>query len=292
MLGIDNQQISSYNHNQHEFFGSGKDEGELLWKSLIRQAVLNNFLFKDIDNYGLLKFTKLGKNFIDNPHSLRFVLNKPMESTEEDNDEQAAQGTAALDTELLQLLRDLRKKISKQQNLPPFVIFQDPSLEEMCTHYPINLEELKQISGVGNGKASKFGSPFVSLIKSYVEENDIDRPIDLVIKSAANKSALKVSIIQNIDRQLALEDIASAKGLSYADILNEIDMIVNSGTKLNLNYYIDEMIDEDRQDEVYDYFRQAENDTIDNALNELGEEDYTREEIQLMRIKFLSELGN
>jgi ATP-dependent DNA helicase RecQ len=292
MLGIDNQQISSYNHNQHEFFGSGKEDGELLWKSLIRQAVLNNFLFKDIDNYGLLKFTKLGKNFIDNPHSVRFVLNKPMESTEEDSDEQAAQGTAALDTELLQLLRDLRKKISKQQNLPPFVIFQDPSLEEMCTHYPINLEELKQISGVGNGKASKFGSPFVSLIKSYVEENDIDRPIDLVIKSAANKSALKVSIIQNIDRQLALEDIASAKGLSYGDILNEIDMIVNSGTKLNLNYYIDEMIDEDRQDEVYDYFRQAENDTIDNALNELGEEDYTREEIQLMRIKFLSELGN
>jgi ATP-dependent DNA helicase RecQ len=176
--------------------------------------------------------------------------------------------------------------------LPPFVIFQDPSLEEICTHYPINLDELKQISGVGNGKALKFGAPFVSLIKSYVEENDIDRPIDLVIKSAANKSALKVSIIQNIDRQLALEDIASAKGLSYADILNEIDMIVNSGTKLNLNYYIDEMIDEDRQDEVYDYFRQAETDTIDNALNELGEEDYTREEIQLMRIKFLSELGN
>jgi ATP-dependent DNA helicase RecQ len=234
----------------------------------------------------------LGKNFIENPHSVRFVLNQAMGSTDEETDEQVAQGTAALDTELLQLLRDLRKKISKQQNLPPFVIFQDPSLEEMCTHYPINLDELKQISGVGNGKALKFGSPFVSLIKSYVEENDIDRPIDLVIKSAANKSALKVSIIQNIDRQLALEDIASAKGLSYADILNEIDMIVNSGTKLNLNYYIDEMIDEDRQDEVYDYFRQAETDTIDNALNELGEEDYTREEIQLMRIKFLSELGN
>jgi ATP-dependent DNA helicase RecQ len=292
MLGVDNQQISSYNHNQHTLFGSGKEDGELLWKSLIRQAVLNNFLFKDIDNYGLLKFTKLGKNFIENPHSVRFVLNQAMGSTDEDTDEQAAQGTAALDTELLQLLRDLRKKISKQQNLPPFVIFQDPSLEEMCTHYPINLDELKQISGVGNGKALKFGSPFVSLIKSYVEENDIDRPIDLVIKSAANKSALKVSIIQNIDRQLALEDIASAKGLSYADIIKEIDMIVNSGTKLNLNYYIDEMIDEDRQDEVYDYFRQAETDTIDNAINELGEEDYTREEIQLMRIKFLSELGN
>lgn len=292
MMGIDTQQITSYTHHQHPFFGSGKEEGALLWKSVIRQAVLNNFLFKDIDNYGLLKLTKIGRNFMENPHSIRLILNQAMGSTDDDTEDQAAQGTAALDTELLQLLRDLRKKISKQQNLPPFVIFQDPSLEEMCTHYPVNLEELKQISGVGNGKALKFGSPFVSLIKTYVEENDIDRPIDLVIKSAANKSALKVSIIQNIDRQLALEDIASAKGLSYEDILKEIEMIVNSGTKLNLNYYIDEMIDEDRQDEVYDYFRQAENDTIDTALEELGEDEYSREEIQLMRIKFLSELGN
>lgn len=239
-----------------------------------------------------MKLTKIGRNFIDHPHSIRLVLNQAMGSTDDDSEEPSTQGTAALDTVLLQLLKDLRKKISKQQNLPPFVIFQDPSLEEMCTHYPINLEEIKQISGVGNGKALKFGSPFVSLIKGYVEENDIDRPIDLVIKSAANKSALKVSIIQNIDRQLALEDIASAKGLSYEDILKEIEVIVNSGTKLNLNYYIDEMIDEDRQDEVYDYFRQAENDSIEAALEELGEDEYTREEIQLMRIKFLSELGN
>jgi len=292
MLGAENQQIQSYGHQQHSLFGSGKEDGELLWKSVLRQAVLNNYLYKDIDNYGLLKLTKSGLAFIDNPHTVKFILNIPMGSTDEDSEEQAPQGTAALDMQLMALLKDLRKKISKQQNLPPFVIFQDPSLEEMCTHYPVNIDELKQISGVGSGKALKFGAPFVSLIKAYVEENDIDRPVDLVIKSAANKSALKVSIIQNIDRQIDLEDIASSKGISYDDIIREIESIVNSGTKLNLNYYIDEMIDEDRQDEVYEYFRSAEVDSIDEALNELGTDDYTREEIQLMRIKFLSELGN
>ncbi|MEY3679212.1 MAG: helicase RecQ, partial [Bacteroidota bacterium] len=292
MLGIENQQIQSYGHHQHPFFGSGKEDGELLWKSLLRQAVLNNYLSKDIDNYGLLKLTKAGKSFIDNPHSIKFLLNHPMESGEMDSEEQNQQGTAALDIELMALLRDLRKKLAKQQNIPPFVVFQDPSLEEMCTHYPVSIEELKQISGVGNGKAMKFGMPFVNLIKTYVEENDIDRPLDLVIKSAANKSALKVSIIQNIDRQIDLEDIASSKGISYHDIIREIESIVNSGTKLNLNYYIDEMIDEDRQDEVYEYFRSVEVDSIDEALNELGTDEYTREEIQLMRIKFLSELGN
>ncbi|MFM6976409.1 MAG: DNA helicase RecQ [Sphingobacteriaceae bacterium] len=292
MLGVENQQILSYEHHKHSLFGSGKADGEILWKSLLRQAVLNNYLKKDIDNYGLLKLGKNGDSFIQNPHSVRFILNNPMESADADADDSTPQGSAAIDMQLMALLKDLRKKISKQQNLPPFVIFQDPSLEEMCTHYPVNIDELKQISGVGTGKAMKFGSPFISLIKSYVEEHDIDRPIDLVIKSAANKSALKVSIIQNIDRQIALEDIASAKGITYDDVLREIESIVGSGTKLNLNYYIDEMIDEDRQDEVYDYFRGAETDSIDEALNDLGDDDYTREEIQLMRIKFLSELGN
>jgi ATP-dependent DNA helicase RecQ len=172
------------------------------------------------------------------------------------------------------------------------VVFQDPSLEEMCTHYPIAMDELKQISGVGNGKAMKFGSPFIELIRKYVDDNDIERPIDLIIKTQANKSQLKVSIIQNIDRQIGLEDIAKSKGITYFDILKEIEAIVNSGTKLNLNYFVDELIDEDRQDEVFDYFQSAENDSIDEALKELGETDYSREEIQLMRIKFMSELGN
>ncbi|SKB35977.1 DNA helicase RecQ [Daejeonella lutea] len=291
MLGVDNAQISSYEHDKLPLFGSGKEEGEILWKSLMRQAVLNNFVLKDIDNYGLLKLTKSGKAFIENPYSVKFILNYLME-TAEDEVEESQHQAGALDTVLLQMLKDLRKKIAKQKNLPPFVIFQDPSLDEMCTHYPVSLDELKQIQGVGSGKAMKFGPPFIEMIKKYVDENDIDRPVDLVIKSAANKSALKVSIIQNIDRQIALEDIASAKGISYDEILKELETIVNSGTKLNLNYYIDEIIEEDRQDEVFDYFRGSEVDSIDTALAELGDDDYTREEVQLMRIKFLSELGN
>lgn len=291
MMGVDNAQVSSYGHDKLPIFGSGKEEGEILWKSLMRQTVLNNFVQKDIDNYGLLKLTRSGKTFIENPHSIKFILNYLIE-TAEDEAEESQQQSGALDTQLLQMLKDLRKKIAKQKNLPPFVIFQDPSLDEMCIHYPVSSDELKQIQGVGSGKALKFGQPFIELIRKYVEENDIDRPVDLVIKSAANKSALKVSIIQNIDRQIALEDIASAKGISYDDILKELETIVNSGTKLNLNYYIDEMIEEDRQDEVFDYFRGTEIDSIDTALAELGDDDYTREEVQLMRIKFLSELGN
>ncbi|MDF3076272.1 MAG: recQ [Sphingobacteriaceae bacterium] len=292
IMGIDNQQISSYEHDKLPAFGSGKEEGEILWKSLLRQALLNNYVAKDTDSYGLLKLTKSGKSFIQNPHALKFILNNSIEVTEDEQEEGLAQAGGTLDTQLLQMLKDLRKKIAKQKNLPPFVIFQDPSLEEMCTHYPITTDELKQIQGVGSGKALKFGGPFVELIKKYVEENDIDRPIDLVIKSAANKSALKVSIIQNIDRHIALDDIASSKGLSYEDMLKEVETIVNSGTKLNLSYYIDDLIEEDRQDEVFDYFRSSEVDSIDVALKELGTDDYTREELQLMRIKFLSELGN
>jgi len=291
MMGIENAQVASYEHSKLPLFGSGKEQGEILWKSLLRQAVLNNYVQKDIDNYGLLKLTKSGNAFIENPHSLKFILNYLMDEAE-DEVEESQQQSGALDTQLLQMLKDLRKKIAKQKNLPPFVVFQDPSLDEMCIHYPVSIEELKQIHGVGSGKALKFGQSFIELIKKYVEDNDIDRPVDLVIKSAANKSALKVSIIQNIDRQIALEDIASAKGITFDDILKELETIVNSGTKLNLNYYIDELIEEDRQDEVYDYFRSTETDSIDTAIAELGTDDYTREEVQLMRIKFISELGN
>lgn len=293
LMGNDNPQVHNYEHHLLDEFGSGKADGENLWKSLFRQALLNNFLSKDIDQYGLLRLTKTGVNFLDNPHSIRFVMNRPMGATDDDDSEDGPkQGGGALDAELLQMLKDLRKKIAKQKGLPPFVIFQDPSLEEMCTHYPITTEELKQISGVGAGKAMKFGAPFIDLIKKYVEDNDIDRPVDMVIKSAANKSALKVYIIQNIDRHLNLEDIAASKGLTYEEILREVESIVNSGTKLNLNYFIDEVIDEDKQEEVFDYFKSAEIDSIDDALVELGADDYTREEVQLMRIKFMSEMGN
>ncbi|MBV8389866.1 MAG: DNA helicase RecQ [Mucilaginibacter sp.] len=293
LMGKDNPQIHNYEHHLLDVFGSGKEQGENLWNSLLRQALLNNFVSKDIDQYGVLRLTKLGNSFLENPHSIRFIMNRPMGATDDDDDaEGPKQGGGALDAELLQMLKDLRKKIAKQKGLPPFVIFQDPSLEEMCTHYPITTEELKQISGVGAGKAMKFGAPFIDVIKKYVEDNEIDRPVDMVIKSAANKSALKVYIIQNIDRHLNLEDIAASKGLTYEEILREVESIVNSGTKLNLNYFIDEVIDEDKQEEVFDYFKSAEIDSIDDALVELGADDYTREEVQLMRIKFMSEMGN
>lgn len=293
MMGQNNQPISSYKHDQHPLFGTGKDLGVVYWKSLTRQAELAGFLKKDIDHYGLLVLTQAGKKYIENPYPLKFVLNKPMETSKaEGSGDSAGHGTGALDIELLKMLKDLRKKIAKQKSLPPFVIFQDPSLDEMCTHYPVTIDELKKIHGVGSGKAVKFGAPFVELIKKYVETNEIERPQDLVIKSTANKSALKVSIIQNIDRKIALDDIASSKGISYEDLLKEVESIVHSGTKLNISYFVDEMIDQDRQDEVYDYFLSAEVDSIEAALNELGEADYSYEDIQLMRIKFLSELGN
>lgn len=292
LMGLETAQIQSYKHHQCEYFGLGKEQGLLLWKSVLRQALLDNFISKDVDNFGLLKLTKSGLNYLENPYSLRFIMNREMEAIRSDDDDTAQQGDGAVDAQLLQLLKDLRKKIAKQKNLPPFVVFQDPSLEEMCTHYPINMDELKHISGVGNGKAMKFGAAFIEVIKKYVEENDIDRPIDFVVKTTANKSALKVAIIQNIDRQISLEDIAASKGISYEEILKEVESIVSSGTKLNLNYFIDEVIDDDRQDEVFDYFRTADIDSIEKALEELGTDDYNWEEIQLMRIKFMSELGN
>ncbi|HMI04780.1 MAG TPA: DNA helicase RecQ [Pedobacter sp.] len=292
ILGLETAQTIAYEHAKIPEFGLGVVEGENHWKSLIRQAVLNNFLSKDIDNYGLLGLTNAGHGFIENPYSLKFVLNEPIESAADDDEDDVKHGTGTLDMQLLQLLKDLTRKIGKQKSLPPFVIFQEPSLEEMCTHYPITMDELKQISGVGHGKALKFGGPFLELIKKYVEDNDIERPIDLIIKTQANKSQMKVSIIQNIDRKIGLEDIAKSKGITYDDILKEIEAIVNSGTKLNLSYFVDELIEEERQEEVFDYFQSAESDSIEEALKELGETDYSREEIQLMRIKFMSELGN
>jgi ATP-dependent DNA helicase RecQ len=292
LIGQNNQPVSAYKHDTHPLIGNGKEEGVNYWNSLIRQAELADFVKKDIDHYGLLLLTDEGRRYIKNPYSIKFILNRPMDSEEDNTSDEPSQGSGALDANLLKMLKELRKKVAKQKSLPPFVIFQDPSLDEMCTHYPVSIEELKHIHGVGSGKALKFGGPFVKLIKEYVEEHDIDRPQDLVVKSTANKSALKVSIIQNIDRKIGLEDIASSKGISYEDLLKEVESIVYSGTKLNIGYFVDEMIDQDRQDEVYDYFRAAEEDSIQAALGELGEEDYTYEDIQLMRIKFLSELGN
>ncbi len=292
LMGINNQAVHTHEHDVIEEFGSGKHRGVNVWKSVIRQATLYNYFIKDIELYGLLKLAKFGTSFINNPYSVKFMLNIDYSLIDFDDDDSAGGATAALDDVLFTMLKDLRKKIAKQKNIPPFVIFQDPSLEEMATQYPVTLDELKQISGVGAGKAMRYGQPFIEQINKYVDEHDIDRPMDMLVKSQVNKSGLKVSIIQNIDRKIPLEDIASAKGLSYVQMIHEVETIVSSGTKLNLNYYLDDIIDEDRQDEVYDYFKSAEVDSVDAALKELGEEDYTREEIQLMRIKFLSEFGN
>ncbi|MDQ3051023.1 MAG: HRDC domain-containing protein, partial [Bacteroidota bacterium] len=211
-----------------------------------------------------------------------------------DDDEPSGSGGggSAADAELFAMLKDLCKKVAKQKNVPPFVVFQETSLEEMAIQYPITMDELKNISGVGPGKAVKFGKPFIELISKYVDENEIDRPMDLVVKSVVNKSGLKVYIIQNIDRKLSLDDIADAKGITLSDIINEIEVIVSAGTKIDINYYLNEVIDEERQQEVYDYFRTAETDSIDNAIIELGNEEYSEDEIKLMRIKFMSEMAN
>jgi ATP-dependent DNA helicase RecQ len=291
IMGVENKYISDFDHDKLKVYGQGKEQERKLWESVIRQALLNGYLQKDIENYGLIKLTKNSITYLENPQPVFFTLNRDYESDDEGDDESTS-GSAAADVQLFNMLKDLCRQVGKKHKVPPFVVFQEPSLQEMATHYPVTLDELKQISGVGAGKASKFGAPFVELIKKYVEDNDIDRPMDMVVKTAANKSASKVSIIQNIDRKISLEDIAKSKGLSMDQIIHEIETIVSSGTRINLNYYIDEVLDEDRQDEVFEYFRSAETDSIDAALEELGEDEYSREEIQLMRIKFMSELGN
>ena len=294
LTGKTDQAVKTYKHDKLEIFGEGIDQNERYWTALIRQALLASLLSKDIDNYGLLKVSDKGKAYIKSPTSFKIALDANFENTEtdEDDDFSGAGGGGAADEELFSMLKDLRKNEAKRLNLPPFVIFQDPSLEEMATNYPINMEEMKNITGVGGGKATKYGKPFLEMIKSYVEENEIERPMDLVVKSVANKSVLKVYIIQNIDRKISLNDMARAKGISVKDLLTEIETIVSSGTRIDINYYINEVIDEDRQDEVYEYFRTAETDSVTDALEDLGEDDYSEDDIRLMRIRFMSEMGN
>ncbi|MFY8029909.1 MAG: HRDC domain-containing protein, partial [Bacteroidia bacterium] len=248
-----------------------------------------------IENYGLLGITQKGRDFLENPHSIMFTRDIDYDAVGDDEDIVSSGGGqrgGASDETLFALLKDLRKKIAKQKGIPPYVVFQDPSLEDMAIQYPVNMEEMKQITGVGAGKALRFGKEFVELIAKYVEENDITRPMDMVVKSVVNKSGAKVYIIQSIDRKLSLSDIANAKGMTMDEVISEIESIVSSGTKVNINYYINSLIDEDKQEEIYDYFKNSETDSIVEALKELGEEDYTEEEIRLMRIKFIAELGH
>lgn len=295
LAGKKTGEIKAAKHDKNEFFGAGEDEDERYWNAVIRQALIQKLISKDIENYGILKVTREGKDFVKKPYTIMLAKDHDYENPEDDDFEAAkAAGPkgSGTDTTLFSMLKDLRKAISKKENLPPFVIFQDPSLEDMAIQYPITIEELTQIVGVGTGKAQKYGDPFLKLIRQYVEENEIIRPNDMVVKSVVNKSGLKVYIIQNIDRKIPLEDLAYAKNLSMDELLNEIESIVASGTKIDISYYINDYVDEYHQEEIYDYFHEAESDSIEKALLALGESEYTEEEIRLMRIKFMSEIGN
>jgi len=294
LVGKNSATIKSFKHNKLEVFGKGMDEDEKFWNAVIRQALIARLIVKDIENYGILKITDEGRKFLKKPYSIMLSKNHDYDNPDDGDDfyTVGAVKTSTTDNTLFLLLKDLRKKISRDESLPPFVIFQDPSLEDMAIQYPINNEELQQITGVGAGKAAKYGAPFLKLIKGYVEENEIVRPNDMVVKSVVNKSGLKVYIIQNIDRKIALQDLAFAKNITLSELLTEIESIVASGTKLDLSYYVDEYVDPYHQEDIFDYFSDAESDSVKAALEELGEDEFNEEEIRLMRIKFMSELGN
>ena len=289
--GNETSTVISYKHNELENFGSGEDEDEAVLHAIIRQALLAGYIKKDIESYGDLKLTPDGKKFMKRPS--KFEVPIEVHSDDEDADMEAGIGAcAAADDVLFSILKDLRKKLSKRMNVPPFVIFQDASLEAMATSYPITMEELQNIPGVGAGKAKRYGDEFIKLIKGYVEENDIIRPEDLRVRTVAKNSARKIAIIQAIDRRVALDDLAERLGMSMEEMLEEIEAIVYSGTRLNIKYFIDEVVDPDEEFDIYDYFRHADNDSIKLAMEELGEDDYDEINVRLVRIKFHSELGN
>ena len=290
LLGKETSEITDHMHDDLEVFGSGSDEEEKTWNAVIRQALIAGYIKKDVENYGLLKITDEGREFMKNPKSFMIVEDKEFDDEETEGPMRGG-GSFAVDPELYSMLKDLRKKLSKHLQLPPYVIFQDPSLEAMATTYPVTIDELQNIPGVGAGKAKRYGQDFIDLIKRHVEENEIERPEDLRVRTVANKSKLKVSIIQSIDMKVALDDIAISKGIDFDELLTEIEAIVNSGTKLDIDYFIESVMDDDRAEDIYEYFRESESDSIDDAIDELGD-DYSEEEIRLVRIKFISEMGN
>ena len=290
LVGNETSEIQSYKHNELEVFGSGHDEDEKIWNAVIRQALIAGYLEKDIENYGLLKITPKGKEFMKKPVSFKITEDHEFEEEEEEIPVRGG-ASCAVDPVLYSMMKDLRKRLSKRLEVPPFVIFQDPSLEAMATTYPITLEELQNIPGVGAGKAKRYGAEFIALIKRHVEENEIERPEDLRVKTVANKSKLKVSIVQSIDRKVALDDIAVSKGLEFGELLDEVEAIVYSGTRINIDYFLNDVMDEDHIEDIYEYFKDSETDDLEEAIEELGG-DYTEEEIRLVRIKFLSEMAN
>ncbi len=299
LIGKQTSEIETFQHDQLEEFGSGADEEGTVWENVIRQALLDNYLKKDIENYGILKITKKGKDFLKTPVS--FKISKEEEENDDANIEELESeegelmttgggNPGAADPVLYSMMKDLRKKMAKQLNVPPYVIFQPASLEAMATSYPVTLEELQNIPGVGTGKAKKYGKEFIELIKMHVEENEIIRPEDLRVKTVANKSKLKVSIVQAIDRKVALDDLAESKGIDFDEMLSEVEAIVYSGTKININYFLDEVMDPDTIEEIYEYFREAETDDLEIAMENLS--DYSEPEVRLVRIKFFSEMAN
>jgi ATP-dependent DNA helicase RecQ len=292
LKGNDTSDVKSYQHDELETFDAASDEDEKLLQAIIRQAMIAGFITKDIENYGLLKITAAGKAYLKHPAAFPVVKDNEFEDDDEEAVVKSGGGTCAADEMLFSILKDLRKKLSKKLEVPPFVIFQDPSLEAMATTYPITMDELQNIPGVGAGKAKRYGDEFLKVIKEHVKENEITRPEDLRVRTVANKSKLKVSIIQSIDRKIALDDIANSKGLDMTELLDEIEAIVYSGTKININYFLREVMEPDHIADIFDYFNSAETDKIDAALRELGEDEFSEIEVRLVRIKFLSEIGN
>lgn len=286
LCGVGDSTIKAYKYDEIPEFGCGKEHDDKYWQTIIRQAFVADLLGKNIENYGSLTVTQKGYEFLEKPYSFMIAKERDYEQDDSDDAVEGGGSMVAADQALYSMLCDLRKTIAKKRSLPPYIIFQDPALQDMTIHYPMTLQELGNIPGVGQAKALKFGQPFCELISKYVKENEIERPVDLVVKTTGNNSGMKLYIVQSIDRKLGLDVIADGKDLEMEELLTEMEKIVNSGTKLNLDYYIDEVVDEDTQDEIYDYFREAETDSVDEAIKELGD-DYTEEEIRLMRIKFI-----
>ena len=292
LSGHETEEIIAHKHQNHELFGAGEDMEGKHWNPVIRQALIAGYLKKDVENYGLLKLTSAGKKYIKKPESFMIVEDNEFSEDYELVPSDAEGGTSALDPTLSAMLRDLRKKVSRRLERPPYVIFQDVSIEQMATDYPVTLEELKNIQGVGEGKVKQpYAKEFIDLIKNYCDENEIERHSDLRVRTVAKKSLLKVKIIQSIDRQIALDDIATAQGLEFEELLDEVEAIVYSGTKLNIDYFLDEVMDEDHIDDIYDYFSESESDSLEDAINELGQE-CSEDEIRLVRIKFISDMAN
>ena len=295
LMGVESTQVQSYKHDTLDIFSDGAEENEKYWNAIMRQCIVSDFIIKDIENYGLLKVSVIGNEFLKKPHSIMLTKDVDYDAINGDDDNITGGSggrSSAADETLFSMLKDLTKKIAKQKSVPPFVVFQEPSLEDMAIQYPITMEEMKNISGVGTGKAIRFGKEFVEMIAKYVEENEIERPQDMVVKSVVNKSGMKVYIIQSIDRKLPLNDIAKAKGISMDEVITEIEHIVSSGTKVNIAYYVNDIMDEEKREEIFEYFKTAETDSIKEALDELGEYEYTEDEIRLVRIKFISEMGH